>query len=287
MNSVLVRLREAKTSLSNTERSIAACILANPEQVMQLTVRELAEQAFASPSSVVRVCRSVGFAGYREFRSALTYEIAQLRQAPAQKQKEIERTDSMGEIMDKITDKNILSLEDTRNLLSEEALSESVRLLVGCKTVLLYGIGSSLCVARDAYLKFLRLNKPCILNDDWHSQLLQARNATPQDVGIIFSYSGETVEMISCMQAMHQNGTPCIAVTRYAPSPVARLADIQLYIAANESIFRNGAMSSRISQLNVIDILYTAFANTQYDYCLRQLSKTHILKPGESGEETP
>ena len=38
-------------------------------------------------------------------------------------------------------------------------------------------------------------------------------------------------------------------------------------------------MSSRISQLNLIDILYTAFANSEYEYCLEQLSKTHIRKP--------
>ena len=38
-------------------------------------------------------------------------------------------------------------------------------------------------------------------------------------------------------------------------------------------------MSSRISQLNIIDILYTAFANREYEYCLEQLSKTHIRKP--------
>ena len=37
-------------------------------------------------------------------------------------------------------------------------------------------------------------------------------------------------------------------------------------------------MSSRISQLNIIDILYTAYANRQYEYSLKQLRKTHIKK---------
>ena len=70
------------------------------------------------------------------------------------------------------------------------------------------------------------------------------------------------------------------------PSPgawtlLSRLADYKLYTAANESVFRSGAMSSRISQLNIIDILYTAFANSEYDYMLDRLSKTHIHKPGD------
>jgi DNA-binding MurR/RpiR family transcriptional regulator len=44
-------------------------------------------------------------------------------------------------------------------------------------------------------------------------------------------------------------------------------------------------MASRTSQLNIIDILYTALANDQYEASLEQLSRTHIQKPGqESGK---
>ncbi len=63
------------------------------------------------------------------------------------------------------------------------------------------------------------------------------------------------------MGAGRGNHTPIIAITRCISSPVSELADYKLYTTANESTFRSGAMSSRISQLNIIDILYTAFAN--------------------------
>lgn len=131
------------------------------------------------------------------------------------------------------------------------------------------------------YLKFLRLDKPCVVNEDSHSQLLQARNATAQDVGIVFSYSGQTMEMIQCIKEMKAGGAPVIAVTRYYPSEVAQLADHVLYVAANESLFRNGAMSSRLSQLNVMDILYTAYASRNHEDTMRRLTKTHIYKPGD------
>ena len=35
-------------------------------------------------------------------------------------------------------------------------------------------------------------------------------------------------------------------------------------------------MSSHVSQLNIIDILFTAYANSEYEYCLGQLSRTLI-----------
>ena len=140
-------------------------------------------------------------------------------------------------------------------------------------------MGASLVAAKDAYLKFLRLNKMCVINEDWHAQLVQARNATAEDVAIVISYSGATVEAIECMKALREKKCPIIAITRFVQSPVSELADYKLYTAANESLFRSGAMSSRMSQLNVVDILYTALANGEYEQSMEQLSRTHIRKP--------
>ena len=89
------------------------------------------------------------------------------------------------------------------------------------------------------------------------------------------------MEMIQCIKEMKAGGAPVIAVTRYYPSEVAQLADHVLYVAANESLFRNGAMSSRLSQLNVMDILYTAYASRNHEDTMRRLTKTHIYKPGD------
>ena len=266
MQNVLLRLREVQPSLSSTERQIAQFILDNPDETTTLTIRELARRSFSSPSSVVRICRVIGFQGYKEL---------------SHREKDITPQDSLQEIVEKVTHKNIQSLLDTQRLLLLDELEQCVELIANARTVLLFGIGSSLCVAKDTYLKFLRLDKPCVVNEDSHSQLLQARNATAQDVGIVFSYSGQTMEMIQCIKEMKAGGAPVIAVTRYYPSEVAQLADHVLYVAANESLFRNGAMSSRLSQLNVMDILYTAYASRNHEDTMRRLTKTHIYKPGD------
>ncbi|WP_312645422.1 MurR/RpiR family transcriptional regulator [Hydrogenoanaerobacterium sp.] len=279
MKSVLVLLKEYQNQASSAERTIIKFLLEKPQQSVSLSIHKLAEASFSSPSTVIRLCRKLGFDGYKEFRSAIIYELAVRQQSVTEERKEIGKSDSIEEIVDKITYKNIISLENTKNLTDMKTLKQCVKLICDCRNICLFGIGSSLVVARDAHLKFLRLNKPCFINDDWHSQLLQARNMSPQDVGIVISYSGQTVEMLECVRAMRVVGAPVIAITRYDSSPLAELADHNLYVAANESTFRSGAMSSRISQLNIVDILYTAFANSRYDYCLEQLSKTHILKP--------
>jgi RpiR family murPQ operon transcriptional repressor len=279
MKSALLRLRESRDLVSATERSVADYLLEKPEEAMNLSIHQLAERTFSSPSTIIRMCHRVGFEGYKDFRRAVTYELALRKKSAEEERKEVSRSDSIEEIIEKTTYKNVLCLEDTKNLLDADTVHKCVELISQSNRILLFGVGASLCVARDAYLKFLRLDKACIVNDDWHSQLLQACNSKKSDLGIVFSYSGETVEMVQCMREMRKNDTPIIAITRYAPSAVAELSTYNLYVASNESTFRSGAMSSRISQLNVVDVLYVSFANTEYDFCIQQLDRTHIDKP--------
>ncbi len=282
MSSALLRLRENTERFSGTERSIAEQILADPHLVVELSIHELARQTFSSPSTIVRMCSHTGFSGYKDFRRAVTAELAQREQSRRSDQPEIQRSDSLEQIISKITDSNILSLEETRDLIDVSVLRESVELLRRARVIYLFGMGASLCAAQDAYLKFLRLNKLCIVNEDWHSQLVSSLNATVQDAAIVFSYSGKTAEVIECMKNLRRNGTPIIAITRCVQTPVFELADYRLYIAANEALFRSGAMSSRMSQLNVVDILFTALANEDYEKSKSQLSRTYIEKPGKN-----
>lgn len=281
MKSVLVRLKEYQIQMTPAESEVVQYLLHNPEEAMELSVHELAERSFSSSATIVRMCRRLGFDGYKELRRSLQYELAVRKRSERERRDEISKEDSLEAMVDKITYKNIISLEETKNLVDIPVLQQCVDLLCSARTIYMFGIGSSLCVARDACLKFLRLGKSCVLNDDWHSQLLQARNITAGDVGLFISYSGQTVEMIECAKSLKENGGKMILITRFATSELAELSDYNLYVAAHESLFRNGAMSSRISQLNMIDILYTAFANADYEKSMGRLCATHINKPNQ------
>lgn len=279
MKSALIRLRESQDAMSATERAVSDYLLSHQGEAMGLSIHQLAEKTFASPSTVIRMCQRIGFAGYKEFRQAVTCEVAVRRFDQQHRRGEITRADSLDDIVDKVTYQNILSLEGTKDLIDTGTLQSCVDLVGGARTLLLFGLGASLCAARDAYLKFLRLNKPCVINDDWHAQLLQAKNSFKEDVGIVLSYSGETTEVVECMKALRANGTPIIAITRQMSSTVAELSDYRLYTAEGEAGVQSGTMSCRISQLNIIDILYTAYANSECRCRLGQLAHACVLEP--------
>ena len=274
----LIRMREMYDSLSNSEKTVAKYILEDPSLVMQYNIRELAARLYVSPATVVRLSQILGFKGYREFKQAMVYGLAQYENNGKEHLSDIGRQDTIQEIAEKITYQNTKSLEETLSFLDVEVIQKCVEHLCRCRQVLLFGMGASLCVAKDASLKFLRVNKSCFVMDDWHSQYLLAQNSTSEDFAIIFSYSGETSEMIKCAEQLNLNGTPLLAITRYAESTLSGKADYLLYTSAREALFRRGASSSRISQLNIMDILYTAYVNTNYETFLGRFNKTYITK---------
>lgn len=283
MKSVLVRLKEFVKDASPTERAIIEYILKNPKEIPELTIYQLAGKTFSSPSSIIRMCKKNGFNGYKDFTKALIYELAIRDHTKTEGRGEIIQSDSIEGMVEEITYKNIVSLEDTRKIMDVQVLEKSIELISKSDNLCIFGIGSSLIVAKDAQQKFLRLNKSCIVSEDWHLQLLTARNMSPKDLGIIVSYSGQTIEMIECAKAMKENQVKIISISKYGTSPIVELADYNIFIAANESTFRSGAMSSRISQLNVIDILYTGYASGQYEKSLELIARTHIRKESNNG----
>ena len=265
--------------MNNSDREIAEFILSNTEAVTRMSIQELGRATFSSASTIYRMCRSLGFQGFKDFKQSLIYDAAMRSRENKPEKEEIQRADSLEKIVEIVTCNNILSLENTKSLVDLRSLEQCVSLMAEARTVLLFGLGASFSVVRDAYLKFLRINKPCSANEDWHAQLLTARNSGTKDLGIVISNSGETPEMLECIKQMQKNGTPVIAITRTVNSPVAKLADHTLYAAANETQPQNDALFSRISQLNVMDILYAAYVY-RYDGSVQLTEAEETADPG-------
>lgn len=278
MKKVLVRLEEYFPIASSAERGVLKFLLKNPETAENFSIKELAGASFTSASTVIRLCRKLGFDGYKEFHKALICELAVKKETASEHKREIQREDSLETIVQKVTYKNMRSLDKSRKLADLEVLQKCVELLNTASNIVLFGIGASLLVARDAYFKFIRVNKKCSFSDDWHLQMIHAHNTTPADVALVISYSGLTSETVQCAHAAKMNHTPIIAITRFETSTLAKLADYNLYVASTELFFRSGAMSSRISQLNMIDILYAAYVNQNYEESIRRISVTHVEK---------
>lgn len=224
------------------------------------------------------MCKKNGYSGYKEFIKELIYEQAIRSNYDKKPISNLSRNDDLKDIAGKITHQNILSLEETEKITNYEIVKKIIRKIYECDKLVIFGIGASHIVARDAKLKFTRINKLPFVSEDWHTQLLTARNMSDKDLAIVISYSGKTEEMLKCTQVAKENGAKIVSITKIGESPIEKLADYCLYVPTNELSFRSGAMSSRIAQLNIIDIIYTGYINMMYEESLKILKKTQMTK---------
>ena len=278
MKNVLVTLSDYLPHSSPTERTIIEYILRSPESAVNETIKQLCANTFSSQATVVRLCTKMGFSGYRDFRQTFRSELEIIRRSKVKKVSPITAGDDLEEIASKVNYSNMKALQDTFDLLDTEILDSCIRLMEKANNIGLFGIGAGLVVARDLHMKMLRINRPCFFSDDWHNQRIQAQNLGPDDLAIVISYSGRTREVVECTQILKKNNCPVIAVTQKKNSPIANLSTYNLYVAADEQEIRNGATASRIAQLNVIDILYSAYSYRVYDSLMQKLVDTYIKK---------
>ena len=89
MKSVLVRLNEYQLQMTPAESEVVQYILHHPEKAAELSVHELSARAFSSSATIVRMCRRLGFDGYKELRRSLQYELAVRKQSELEKRDEV------------------------------------------------------------------------------------------------------------------------------------------------------------------------------------------------------
>jgi RpiR family transcriptional regulator, carbohydrate utilization regulator len=168
----------------------------------------------------------------------------------------INEGDSVKIVGEKVFRSNIKTLEDTLQILDEQALQRAVSAILKANRVEFYGSGGSGIIALDAYHKFIRTGIPCHAHSDAHLQLMSASQLTEKDVAVLISHSGTTKDTLDVMEVAKENGATTIGITNFAKSPLSQNVDIALFTVSEETDYRTEAFASRIAQLSVIDTLY-------------------------------
>ncbi len=271
MNGGLVRLREFKGNLTPSEKKIADYILFNPEQMIKSSIAELSKLCGGSPAAVIRLCKSVGFAGYQELKLAVSGD---LQVQDKLGYTEIRPHDLIETIVHTVSNNNIQSIKDTVKIIDMNMIGKAIEALKQGSRLYFYGIGASNLIALDAQYKFLRINRTSFSFTDAHLQLITAATMTENDVAVGISYSGETANVIACLKKAKAAGAATISITKYGSNSLSMVADIPLFISSTENEIRSGATASRITQLNVIDILYLGVASQNYEQSVIYLEKS-------------
>lgn len=273
VDSLLVRLRGLRPSLSPAEDRVAEQVLIDARAAAGLTITELALSASTSETTVLRFCKRLGLSGYPALRLALAEESAQprLRRAPTT---DISGSDSIDDIIAKVAYLDASAVEDTAGQLDRAALGAAATAVAAAGRVEIYGIAASFTVGSDLHQKLHRIGVHATCTADPHVALTGVTLLGPGDVAIGISHSGTTAETIEVMRQARARGATTLAITNFPLSPIAKQVDIMLTTAARETALRSGATASRIAALTVVDCLYIAVAQQDLERVQAAIAQT-------------
>jgi len=279
MTNIEIRVRNVYNDLSNSEKKAADYFLADVQRLFRQPIAQLAENAGVSQVAWVRLAKAIGFDGLKDMKRSLIEELNNVTAEDEDKVRhiftDIKDYSGLSDVFMAIKSSSMRSIEDTISLLNADTVDEVVQRLIEARSVKLFGVGASALVAEDFYNKLLRIGSNVCFSHDGHIQLTYAANARDGDVCFFISHSGLTREVNEAFDIASQAaGATMVSLTRLGKNPLAAKSDFELYTSSPEVDHRSGAMSSRISQLIVIDVLFTAMASRNYDNVIRNLIRS-------------
>ncbi len=275
--SAFAKLRES--NFSATEKRIAEYILQHSAELPDLSISTIAEECETSKSMVVQLCKTAGFKGYKDLSSQLLVEQAIAEHTQEAVYEDIHPGCTVSQICQITIRAELRSIQDTEAIIDTDAITKAVDWMSKAELIQLFGVGGSGVAALDLYNKLTRIGINARYTQDTHCQMLETSSLNERSVVVVFSYNGRTKDMIEAVELSRAMGAKVISVTRYGNNPISDLADIPLFVASNESLARVTAMSSRLSTLTMVDVLFACLASHMSDR-IQEIAKrnTEIAK---------
>jgi RpiR family carbohydrate utilization transcriptional regulator len=251
-------IRSSYHKFSEKEKKIADYILEKPELVIHRTINEVAEDLNIADATVFRFSKHIGFKGFQAMKIALASEITTpIRTASEDTPlKETEKA-----LTEKVFMSNIRTLQNTIQMLDNDAVKKAIDFILQAGRVEFYGTGGSAIVAMDAFKKLVSTGVRAYAFIDTHTQQLAAPQLTKNDLAIFISHSGSSQDTLKLLKLVKETGAKTIAITSDVESPLSLGADLALHTESEEAEYYSAAFSSQLAQICLIDAICLTIIN--------------------------
>ncbi len=254
LESVLVKER---ITFSKTEKIIHKYIMENPEQIIYDTLSSITMRLHVGEASIVRYFKKLGYSNFTAFKMDIYKAIQEIS------------IRSELPFVDNVTENMMNVIQKTKASIDMKAIEAATGLILASKQVLIAGMGTSHTTALDMFSKIIRVGVNAIVINDSHFTYMYTAILNEDSCAIIYSFSGETEEMIKFAKNCKDKNVKIIVISNYTNSTLATLADVFLKTNGFENEISGGFFCSKISQVYVCDILVTSCA-------LKDIEKTKI-----------
>jgi len=254
---MLMKIEAMRAGLSKSELLVCDYILAHPDEVIHLSVSELAAKSGVSDATVIRASQKIGSSSYQDLKISIAKDIVTPLQGVNE---EISADDPAGKVTEKVFQGILHTLDFTYRIQDPGLLEKAADILLRANRICIFGLGNSHAIAADIQHKFMRLGLSANAYADNHLQVICANSLKENDVLFAVSHSGSSRDVVHAAEIALKNKASVISLTNVGRSPLADISTVALHTASNETKYRRVALSSRIAQMAIVDVLYTMIA---------------------------
>lgn len=227
-------IKEQMTRFTPGERKIARALLADYPSAGLGSVQILADKAAVSLPSVVRFCRTLGFAGFVDFQQSLREELSRKNNGPLQRLDNWRGAETTSQMMDTAIQTATDLISRSLHEIPDYEMTEAVRLISATDRRIFLGggrISQSLAMYFGRNLQQMRKGVE-ILTEVHHDRIQHAIDASKNDVFVLFDFRRYQQDVIGFAREVSSRGATVILITDVHLSPIATHARVVLTIHA-------------------------------------------------------
>lgn len=263
-------VKGALGEMTKSERQVAAYYFANAGDFAFFTLDKMADSVETSTTSVLRFCRRLGFAGYKDFQQAVRQE---LHRQPDLLDK-LHRTQSSDDLLNKTLDQNMACIQNTFAAMPYDRLVDTVGLLTKARRVYTFGMKESFALAHYAYTRFGSVRPEVhLLGAGMNGEVEALLDITPADVCLAFLFHRYTKQSLHILESLKNRGVPVVLVTAAPYDQVEAMATVLLPCRVDADGIKNTA----VAPVCLADYLCNALAVENSDAAAMRMQQLEKL----------
>ena len=211
MEKIMIEDRLSQLQLTSTERVIADYVLSHRYEVANYTIGELADITYSSNASIIRLCKKLGYSGYKSFLIDFIKETEAIKSTmknvnydyPFEDGTPNEILRSLGSLYKEASDLMIHSLDVSQ-------IEKGVKLLTSSKRIFMFASGDTLATTNAFVNRLVKLNLFPIIPKDETQYILP--NISKEDVVLFVSYGLKSKQYESYYEVLSKRNIPIITI---------------------------------------------------------------------------
>lgn len=200
--------------LTKNELNIYQFILNNRELCEEISSENLANECYISRTTLLRFCRKLGLNSFAELKYIL-----KLKSKKTDKQESID------------IKKACSIYHNTIDEIKERNYDDICKLIYNSKIIYIYGTGNAQKAEAEEFKRIFLSAGKCVIDLFDLGEIEFAKTKfTDNDLFVILSLSGETVEGINILKSIETTSINVLSITRFQNNSIARMCKNNLYV---------------------------------------------------------